>query len=179
MKNIIITKPKVEDVWGIQNVYHKSWLATYPNEEYKVTIDDIEDSFKDSFTEETLEKRRQAILNPDPESKLKTIIAKDQDKVIGVCRIENLPDINKLRTIYLLPEYFGKGIGLMLWNEVKKLLDPKKDTYVELAVYNDRAIAFYKKIGFVDTGRRFEDEKFRNKSGSNIPQMEMVLKAGE
>jgi ribosomal protein S18 acetylase RimI-like enzyme len=48
-----------------------------------------------------------------------------------------------------------------------------------LAVYNDRAKAFYKKLGFVDTGKRFIDERFRNKSGSIAPQMEMVLKAKE
>lgn len=177
MEDIIITTPKVEDVWGIQNVYHKSWLATYPNEKHKITVSDIEHYFIDSFKEETLNKKRQAILNPDPDSKIKSFIAKDNEKVVGVCRIELLPERNQLKTIYLLPEYFGKGIGTKLWSEAKKLFDPKKDTYVEMASYNDRAIAFYKKIGFVDTGRRFEDEKFRNKSGSITPQMEMVLKA--
>ncbi len=177
MENIIITTPKVEDVWGIQNVYHKSWLATYPNDKYGITVDDIEHYFVDSFTEETLNKRRQAILNPDPLSKIKNFVAKDNDKVVGICRIEVLPERNQLKTIYLLPEYFGKGIGMKLWNEVKKYFDSKNDIYVELAEYNDGAKAFYKKLGFIDTGRRFVDEKFRNKSGSIAPQMEMVLKA--
>ncbi len=179
MENIIITTPKVEDVWGIQNVYYESWLATYPNEQYKITVDDIEDNFKDSFTEETLNKRRQAILNPDPDSKLKVLIAKHDDKVVGVCRVELLPEKNQLRTIYLLPEYFGKGIGTKLWNEIKKFCDPNKPTYVEVVEYNDQAINFYKKLGFVETGKKFSDERFRMKSGSIFPEIEMVLKVKE
>ena len=86
-------------------------------------------------------------------------------------------DNNLLRTIYVLPEFQGKGIGKMLWNEFKDYLDPKKDTILQVATYNQNAIEFYKKLGFVDSGKRLLNEKWRMKSGSIIPEMEMVLKA--
>ena len=52
-----------------------------------------------------------------------------------------------------------------------------KDTYVDVAEYNQRAIDFYTKLGFVDTGRRHQEERFRMKSGAIITEMEMVRKA--
>jgi hypothetical protein len=50
------------------------------------------------------------------------------------------------------------------------------ESTVEVATYNSNAIAFYKKLGFIETGRRFTNEKTRMKSGSIIPEMEMVIK---
>jgi ribosomal protein S18 acetylase RimI-like enzyme len=77
--------------------------------------------------------------------------------------------------IYVLPEYQGKGIGKLLWNELSKYLDINKETFVEVATYNENAIKFYEKLGFVDTNKRFTDERFRMRSGGIIPQMEMKL----
>lgn len=37
-------------------------------------------------------------------------------------------------------------------------------------------ISKIKKLGFKDTGRRFEEEKNKMRNGANIPEMEMVLK---
>lgn len=86
---------------------------------------------------------------------------------------------NIIITIYLLPEYFGKGIGTKLWKQAQKVFDPNKDIYVEVVTYNKRAIEFYKKLGFVDTGKRLVDERFKMKSGSIFPEMEMMIRVGE
>jgi ribosomal protein S18 acetylase RimI-like enzyme len=75
-----------------------------------------------------------------------------------------------------LPEFQGKGVGYSLWERVKEFFDPAKDIYLELATYNDKAKAFYERLGFVDTGRRMTYEWTKMKSGGNIPQMEMKLK---
>jgi ribosomal protein S18 acetylase RimI-like enzyme len=68
-------------------------------------------------------------------------------------------------------------VGTAIWHEAAKFIDPTKDTFLEVADYNENAINFYKKLGFEDTGKRITDERFRMKSGSIIPEMEMVLKA--
>jgi hypothetical protein len=36
---------------------------------------------------------------------------------------------------------------------------------------------FYKRLGFQDTGKRWEDEKFKMKSGAVLPQLEMAIMA--
>jgi ribosomal protein S18 acetylase RimI-like enzyme len=105
-----------------------------------------------------------------------TYCNKEGDKVVGVCRVVNHPDKNQLQAIYVLPEYQGRGVGRMLWEEAQKYFDIEKDTIVHVADYNEKAIGFYKKVGFVDTGKRFSEERYKMKSGAIISEMEMVIK---
>ncbi len=175
MEMITIQKPTKEDVQGLQEVFYKTWFATYPNKEAGITIEDIEDRYKDRNSEENMKKRAERYANI-PENEL-YLIAKDGDLVIGMIRFIKKEKFNQLQAIYILPEYQGKGIGTMFWSRAKVFLDKNKDTIVQLATYNKQAENFYKKLGFVDTGKRFSDESTRMPiSGAIIPEMEMVLK---
>lgn len=175
IEEIKIVEPKIEDAAPSLEVQYKAWLATYPNEKLGITVADIEDRYKDAFTGERLEKRKKVISDPKPNEKF--FFAKNGEKVIGMCYGDVQEDKNQLRAIYILPEYHGKGIGTKLWEALLPFFDKTKDTYVEVADYNEKAINFYKKLGFVDTGRRFQDERFRMKSGAILPEMEMMRKA--
>src|SRR3989344_862020 len=174
MTKIKIEFPKLEDAEAIQNVLYKSWLDTYPNDKVGITIDDVEHWYKDAW-EEKLNKLRSRINNP-PENQ-SFFIAKDGDNVVGVCRIMKHADKNQLQAIYVLPDHQRRGIGKLLWDRALEIIDPSKDTIVQVADYNKKAIEFYKKLGFVDTGKRFSDEHFRMKSGAIIPEMELEIKA--
>ncbi len=178
-KKIEIATATPEDERGMAEVFYKTWLDTYPNEEAGITVDDIEDRYKDAFTEESLRKGRERTTNlPEGEN---LILAKEDVKVIGVCRAIRHSDYNQIQAIYILPEYQGRGVGHMLWEEAQKSFDPDKDTIVQVATYNTKAIGFYEKLGFEDTGKRWKNEKFKMKSGAMIPEMEMVIrmKGGE
>lgn len=175
-KEITISIAKAQDAEGMGKIFYKTWLATYPNEEVGITVDDIEDRFKDRFTEEGIKKESEKIANP-PEGST-TFVAKEGGAIVGVCRILVSEQENRIGAIYVLPEYQGKGIGKKLWEQAQKFFDSKKDTLVSLASYNTNAFEFYKKLGFKDTGRRWDnDEKFKMKSGTVMPHMEMVIKA--
>lgn len=177
MDNLHIIEAKPEDALGITNVFYKTWLATYPNEEHGVTVEDIEDSYKDEFSEEKIENLKKLIQNV-PENK-KRFVAKVGDEIVGACTAIKEEDYNHLRTLYVLPEYQGKGIGTKLWYEAEKFFDPNKNTIVQVAEYTKPAIEFYKKLGFVDTGKRIQNESERLKSGTIITDMEMVRKASK
>ena len=86
---------------------------------------------------------------------------------------------NQLGAIYVVPDYQGKGAGYSLWNRALEFIDVSKNTFVEVADYNINAVSFYSKIGFVDTGDRWSDEKFKMKSGVTIPEMRMMLRGKE
>jgi ribosomal protein S18 acetylase RimI-like enzyme len=171
--NITIDLAKSEDAFGFQKVYYESWLDTYPNKEAGITLDDIKDFIKDAFTEKTIKERANRITNMPPDRKL--FIAMEGTKVVGYCNIAVHKDKNQLQAIYLLPDYYRKGIGTLLWNKAKTILDPLKPTVVQVAIYNKRAISFYKKLGFQETNKIFKDEKNRMKSGAIIEEMEMIM----
>ena len=61
---ITIAHATPDDVIGIQDVAYHGWLATYPNAERGITVDDIEDRFKDRHTEERIAQRREQMANP-------------------------------------------------------------------------------------------------------------------
>lgn len=164
-----------EDAWGITNVFYKTWLATYPNKEKGITAEDIEDSCKDDFSDENIENLKQLIRDL-PQNK-KRLVAKRRNEIIGACSLIKDDNYNHLRTLYILPEFQNKGIGTMFWSEASKFFNPKKDTIVQVADYTENAINFYKKLGFVDTGKRTMQESDRFKSGSIIMDMEMIRKA--
>ena len=172
---IKISEASPEDVKEIAQVFYTTWLVTYPNEEFGITVDDVHDKYKDSFKEESLENRRVSILNPKEGSIF--LVAKDGGKVVGVCRATVHTDKNELQAMYVLPECQGRGIGKLLWQYIHKIFDTKKDSVVNVVTYNTNAIEFYKKLGFVDTGKRFSDERFKMKSGAMFPEMQMIIKA--
>lgn len=181
MENPAEKEPKIEirdaepqDAEGITNVLYKAWLATYPNEEIGITAEDIAETYKDAFTKEKIKSQQEQIANT-PENQ-KQVVAKSGDLVVGVARMIRNGDNNQLRTIYVLPDFHNRGIGTKLWEEVKKFAVPDKDIIVQVATYNQKALAFYKKLGFVDTGKRWSNEKWRMKSGATIPEMELVIK---
>ena len=177
MPSITVGLAQPNDARDIQEIFYKTWLATYPNEEFGVTVDDIEDKYKDSLTEEKIKQRTEKIINP-PEGQT-LFVAKEGNKVVGVCRVEGNDKDNRLRVMYVSPEFQGRGVGSSLWNQAKTVLDIHKDTFVDVVTYNIKAIEFYKKLGFEYTGKRFSDEKFTMKSGATMPEMEMVIKATE
>ncbi len=167
---IMVAKP--EDAKGIQDVFYKTWLATYPNEKEGITVDDIEDRYKDRYSQERIKKRQESITNPEKDTTM--FVAKEGERVVGVCRVVIEKDQNRLGALYVLPEYQGRGIGTVLWKRAEKIFDKQKDILVNVATYNGNAISFYRKFGFVETGKRWRDEKFKMKSGATIPEMEMI-----
>ncbi|MBP9757316.1 MAG: GNAT family N-acetyltransferase [Candidatus Pacebacteria bacterium] len=172
--HIQIEETRPEHVEQAQEVFYQTWLHTYPNEAAGITVDDIEDRWKDRNSAERLERRRSELLKADPNQKY--LVAIDGKKVVGVCVATKSAELNKLNAIYVLPEYQGAGIGTMLWNEVRTFFDPSLPVTVGVATYNTSAIQFYEKLGFTDTGRRYSDERFKMNSGAMIPEMEMVLR---
>lgn len=171
--NIKIVDATHKHVEGIQNVFYYAWLDTYPNKEVGITIDDVEDKFKGRHSEKRKARLEKQMADPC----MKFLVALDGARVVGLCRVEKSESENRLGAIYILPEYQGKGIGSSLWAEVKKFFDPEKNIYVGVATYNQKAIRFYSKLGFLDTGKRYTQERLRMKSGAIVPEMDMVIKA--
>ncbi len=171
--NITIQDAKPEDVLGNSEVFYLTWLDTYPNEEYGISKKDIEIFFQNSKTAEVLEKKKKQIMNLPSNEKF--LNAKDGERVVGVCRLIKHEDVGELKALYVLPEYQRMGIGKIFWTEALKFFSKDKDIIVKVAVYNEKALRFYKKLGFLDTGEIFVDDRFKMNSGSIIPETKLVI----
>lgn len=170
---IIVERAEPNDAEEIQNVFYKTWLATYPNNVPGVSAADVHEFYKDKLSTKGIEKYQKRIKEELELENQRFFVARVDKKIVGVCLALRHREKNQLKAIYVLPEFQGMGIGYKLWNEVLKFIDEAVDTTVEVVVHNKNAIEFYKRLGFEDTGRRWTDEKFK---GALFPEMELKIK---
>ena len=133
-----------EELCGRGYVHCTSWQEAYRGI--------VCDSYLDSMTVEATTARARQF----PEN---TIIAKDQERVVGFAvygpsRDEDLTDAGEVIAIYVLSEYYGRGIGYRLMNEAFSMLKEYDTVFVWVLEKNERAIRFYKRYGFEFDGRR-------------------------
>ena len=163
------------DTKSIREVYYKTWLATYPNEEHKILLADIELRFRDVFTPESIKKgeRRIAYLP----SYQQMFVAEKDGTVVGVADVKKEEEANSIGTLYVLPEYQCEGVGKLLFIASLAWLESDKDIIVDVAVYNLSAIKFFESFGFKVTPEILQKEVFRMPSGSIITEQRMRREA--
>ena len=85
------------------------------------------------------------------EAQRRGLVAVDAaDRLVGVASTRTAPgETTELTMLYTLPEVFGAGVGQMLLNE----LLGDQPARLEVIAANPRAIAFYRKHGFAETGK--------------------------
>jgi len=175
MNQIKIVDGTANDVHDIRFIQKTTWLATYPNNDLKITKQDILSRFADDETlagKKRIEDRKQKF----SQANVHIWVAKDREKTIGFCMAEHEPNNGRLGAIYLLPEYQGQGIGKKLMEMALKWLEKDNDIYVNVVAYNKPAIAFYQRFGFVKTGKEVTDAVAILPSGKILPEIEMVRK---
>lgn len=167
---ITISKTIPEDSEGIHKMMKASWYATYPNAKIGITKEDGDASYTPEVEQKQIEVLKHRAENPKDDDI--SLVAKFEEKVVGYIRLKLHGDNTELVSLYIHPDYQGNGIGTNLWNEVLKVLPKNKPVRVEVADYT-KAVEFYKKIGFVDTGERYSKDKMPS-SGTPMPLMKMV-----
>ncbi|MBZ2037619.1 GNAT family N-acetyltransferase [Streptococcus sanguinis] len=85
-----------------------------------------------------------------------TLIALDDVKVVGFVSYGDFRDsatiAGEIFALYVLKDYYGKGVGRQLMQEAFAALDNYQETVLWVLENNKRAIAFYEKMGFVFDG---------------------------
>ena len=148
--DIIVKKMETdEEIKGKAFVHWQSWHEAYPGL--------VSQDYLDRFTLEKSEKMAFSWTD-------NLLVAIDKGRVIGFvgygCRRE-LPEEGEIFAIYILSEYYGKGVGLRLMEAgLKKLKDyPKVNLWVLKG--NNRAIRFYEKCGFCPDGNEMYNDNVK------------------
>jgi ribosomal protein S18 acetylase RimI-like enzyme len=150
MENIIVTKASENDIHKLQKIGRQTFEETFSDsnseknmKEYLETgfsIDKLSIELQDQYSE--------------------FYLAQIGEEVIGYLKINFGPSQTELKgndsleieRIYVVKEYHGKSVGQILYSKAIMLAHEKGAQHVWLGVWeeNPRAIAFYKKNGFVE-----------------------------
>ncbi len=169
-KMITILRPEVSDAEQINEVIKASWYATYPNKKIGITKEDVDLLYAENERRQVEVFRHRA---ENPKDNDVSLVAKDNGKVIGFIRFKIHPESIEFLSLYTLPGYFGKGVGTKMWNEALPLLPNNLPITVEVASYT-KAVNFYKKIGFTDTGEKYLHSEPMKSSGTIMPLMKLT-----
>ncbi|MEU8226784.1 GNAT family N-acetyltransferase [Kribbella sp. NPDC048915] len=83
-----------------------------------------------------------------------TFVAADGDDLVGMAALGIEDDLWVLGKLYVLPGQQGKGIGQALIDAaVAALPDGTPELLLDVLINNEKAIAFYRKLGFGDAAR--------------------------
>ena len=137
-----------------------------------------DDDILNHFTPEKLEsgsKRLQDAIQTFTEANILFVAKDSKGKIIGCCFAEKYDTQNKIEAVYLYPEYQGTGLGKTLYDEAFKEIDPMKETVLDVFSLNVKAIKFYKKLGFSETGKRFFDQTYADSKKKPLEITEMKL----
>ncbi len=162
-----------KDLEGIMKVHEEVWLTTYPSDDNGISYEAVKARVKDKEGSR-LARWTESLAHQDDSSHV--WVAREGDQVVGFCHATRDQDSHHIRSIYLLALCQGKGIGSQLITQAISWLGRNRDIILEVVTYNERAIQFYEKHGFV-RGRSIEEPSDGSPTWLNMSEIEMRLPA--
>ena len=163
MKIIIKTMETPEEIEGKSLVHWQTWRESY------------DDLLPPEFQETMTLDRCRFFSQKYPEN---TLIAMDGKKVVGFISYGNYHDetiqAGEIIALYVLKDYYGKGVSKQLMHAAFVALDQFSDIYLWVLKDNKRAIAFYQKMGFTLDGQ----EKIRE-LGKPVKELRMMCSSNK
>ena len=163
MGKIIIRRMETEEeLRGKAYVHCRAWKEAYAGI--------VDQAFLDGRTVEMSVRmaRRGA------EMGIPTLLAVDGDRVIGFadygpCRDGDMPGCGEVFAIYILRDYYGRGVGRALMDKALSGMPEYDKVAVWVLKENNRAIHFYERCGF-----RFDGAEKALKLGTEVTEARMV-----
>jgi ribosomal protein S18 acetylase RimI-like enzyme len=152
MKNLQIIPATLEDLATLQAIGRKTFVETFStgNSEENMAAY-LEEGFSKQKLEAELRNKNS-----------KFYFALQGEEVIGYLKVnqgdaqteKQDPNALEIERIYVLQQYHGKQVGLLLYEQALSIAKARKAPYMWLGVWeeNPRAIRFYQKLGFVEFG---------------------------
>jgi len=170
--NIKISRATIDDAEGIQNLTVESSRGMYKLCGW--SQEDIDSHFNPEKIKEGAERLKESIkIFTDVDI---LFVAKDEEnKIVGCCFANKDGEVNRVEALFVLEDFQGTGLAQKIYDSVYQLLNHTHDTFLDVFSGNSKAIKFYKKVGFSETGKKFFDERFVDSNGDKLEIMEMKL----
>lgn len=143
---ITVRKAALEDIPQIRAVGSASWRATYAG------------IFPDSFIDNALAEwwSEAGFQRAIPHPAVCNLVAEQDGQIVGMLMGTVQPGEEgqvHLFKLYMHPDHLGQGIGKQLWQGYLQTFTPGvKRVDLEVEPQNARAIQFYTRLGFQETG---------------------------
>ena len=163
----ITVKMAVEDdAAPIARVLVETRLHTYSNAALDITVDDLQARFGEM--DGTVALVTTWLRSTDAR---RVWVAKDGPRTIAVCVAYLDDNGGHIGAVYVLPEYQGRGIGKALMQDALAWLGDVEDITLWTAAYNPDPIAFYKGLGFIESGVSWQ---FPLSNAKTMPLLQMI-----
>ncbi|MEI8338902.1 MAG: GNAT family N-acetyltransferase [bacterium] len=177
-QSLTIESAKPEDAEGIYDVQRFTWQDTYVNGELGITPEAVRlrtEGENGELISKKIERWRDTIINNSRD----VYVARSGDKVVGFVApfYDEENEQYRIGALYVLPEAQGIGAGRALIQKAIEQLGPENDIYLHVASFNDNAIDFYSKSGFVKTGHNITSDPITFSGGVKLPELEMIRKS--
>ena len=146
-----VVRATMNDVDGLTVFFHRAWKESGP--EHLGFTGATEETISEIASDEFLKKR---LSNRD----VNIYIVKDESKVLGFAATRSINrDAIELSGIIMLESAAGKGFGTQL---IENAVSSGRAAgahrmVVKTEAVNQRAIGFYKKMGFTEVGKSWEN----------------------
>lgn len=161
MKSYKIREAEASDSEAVSKILRDTWLSTYPSKKFAIYKEDIAAiNFKGSIV--------------NTETKHIWVAVTEDLLVVGVCKASKMLTEGWLKALYVLPEYQSHGIGSALLSRALGWFGAIP-IFVNVAVYNEKAIAFYLKHKFIKTGRLASSRAAALPTGKTIPEINLLF----
>ncbi|WP_040159229.1 GNAT family N-acetyltransferase [Nigerium massiliense] len=149
MQAFIVRRAVPDDADAVTDLWVRSWLDTYVSPEHGVTEDYLATIMTRRSSRAGREHLRQQLSSGDTRRQA-MFVAEADGLIVGMAapRVEE-DGTQRVGALYVSKAWHGRGPGNALMSEVLAWRDPSRPLLLEVAVYNARAIAFYRRWGFV------------------------------
>lgn len=151
-----------DDRYAISRVYEKSWKYAYSGIIPQTYLNNIP---KGNWVK-TIE-----------QSHFNSLVMIENQEIIGTTaycksRFPETAEFGEIVSLYLLPEYMGKGYGkILLQAAIRQLNDlGYQNIFLWVLAENKNAIHFYEKFGFKPSGRYLDD----NIGGKDLRELQYI-----
>jgi len=169
----IVRKATKEHAGDIVRLLFNAWVQTYVNSEYQITELDIQRKFGD--LSEKIQDIGQFIENSTNQSNINYLVAIVNGEVSGFIYATKNKSELYINALYVDPNSQRGGIGTSLLHETINNNQMVDVIVVDVVSYNEKAIAFYEKNGFIKQGQsNTAFSKFPD--GKVVPEIRMIKK---